>query len=712
VDHHLTGGDMLFARFIYNNVYTNDEGPFPDVTVADLNINPNSFFTGNLGPATDIDYNAAIGYQHVFTPDLLLDLKASYARSDNQIKPSTDGQNPNQALGQFNVNTPVGGATGLATATVLENGFASLGQTFFSPLKDQDNTFQYLGSVTYNRGAHSMKFGAAVIRRQLTSFQSEFPAGWWQFLTFGDLLHGADINALRSLQFTAPANETPTANSAPHLRTWEPSVYAQDDWRVNRRLTFNFGLRYELFTPFTEVRDLAANFDPLTQEEIVAGQNGIGPSVGVQTDFHGLSPRFGFAYTPWPGTVIRGGFGMSYVPENTTSVANLKNPPFVDAVSCGIFSPCVTGTDGQFQYGFSAVGPTTIDDLNATVPTAVDLHYRTSNFEQYNLTIQREIGQNVVTISYVGLQGRQLAQDIGDLNSPGANLCSASGSNDAGCLNPIRPFYARHPNLTGVGYFQSRGTSNFNAIQGAIERRFSHALFFNFNYQHEHSLDDAPGLSEMGSGGSGQQPYNTRVDYGNSTLDYRNRFAGMAGYLLPYGKSSKGLTAVLIRGWQANAILAFTSGTPFTVLNTNPQSNADPNDPDRPNIVGKPIRSDPGRHNYFNPDAFSVNAFGTYGSERRDQLFGPWYRHSDLSLFKIFPLHDEANLQFRVECFNISNTPSFKTPNATLPAPTAITVTEQNITDLASNPTKFGWITSTQYNYAPRQWQFALRFAF
>jgi hypothetical protein len=712
VDHHLTGSDALFARFIYNNVSTTDEGPFPSVTVAGLNLNPNSIFTGATGIATDVDYNSSIGYQHIFNSSLLLDFRVSYSRVDNRNKPDTVGLNPNQMLRQPNVNTPIGGATGLAPATVLENGFASLGRTFFSPLKDQDNTFEYLGSMAYNRGVHGMKFGAGVIRRQLVSFQSEFPAGWWQFLTFGDLLHGADINAMRSLQYTARANETPTAGSAPHLRVWEPSVFAHDDWRIGRRLTLNVGLRYEVFTPFTEVRNLAANFDPVSQDEIVAGQNGTRPSAGVQTDFNGLSPRFGFAFTPRSRTVIRGGFGMSYVPGNTTSVANLKNPPFVDAEACGIFSPCVAGTNGQFQYGFSAIGPTTIDSPNATVPAAVDLHFRTSTFEQYNLTIQKELGENVISISYIGLQGRQLDQGIGDLNSPGANSCSISGSNDATCMNPLRPFYAKHPNLTTVGYLQSHGTSNFNAVQGTIEHRLTHGLFFNFNYQHEHNLDDAPEISQDGRGGTGQQPHNTRVDYGNSGLDYRNRFAGFAGFLLPVGRTRRELTETLIRGWHVNTILAFTSGTPFTVVNSNPQSNAEPGAADRPNMTGDPRQSDPGIHHYFNPEAFSVNAFGTYGTERSNQLFGPWYRHADLSLFKVFSLPRETKLQLRVECFNISNTPSFNTPNATLPAPTAQTVTAQNITDVSSNPTKFGWITSTQYNYAPRQWQVAMRLAF
>jgi hypothetical protein len=721
VDHHFNTTNTLFARFIYNNVLTTDGGPLPLGTVAGLTIDPNSDLSGNLGISPDIDYNAALGYQHIFTPNLLVDFRMAYTRSDNESKTDTDGQNPNDAFGQPNVNVPIAGGTGLGVVYVI-NGTA-LGGNFFAPLKDQDNTFDYQGMVTYNHGAHSIKAGGALIRRQLTSFQSNFPTGFFVFLSYGDLLHGASISTSRSLQWSAPLGQIPGPNSAPHLRVWEPSGFVQDDWRVTKKLTLNLGIRYDLFTPFTEAHNLAANFDPGTGQEVLAGQAGYGATTGVKTDYNGLAPRVGFAYSAPSNTVIRGGFGFSYVPENTTSSANLKNPPFVDSVSCNIFTPCNTSAPGpypgQFQYGFNAPAPTTIDSPNATVPQAVDFHFRTSYFEQFNLTLQKELAGNVLTLSYVGLLGRQLAQALPDINLPGPNQCdNPTGSNNATCADPLRPYYKLHPNLTSVAYLTTHGSSSFNAVQGVFERRFSRGLFVNANYQWAHNLDDAPGISEFGSGGSGQQPNNLRADYGNSNLDYKDRFATMAGWQIPYGHSFTGYKAVLAKGWQVNAIIAFTSGTPFTVLNTNSQSNAVPGSADRPNQVGSIRPLHKGLHEFFNPEAFAPQPFGTYGNERRNQLFGPWFRHADLSAFKIFNLPRSTSLEVRAECFNVSNTPSFNTPNATLPAPPATgysaapTVTQQNVRSQAANPTEYSWITSSTFNYAPRQWQFASRFRF
>ena len=723
VDHHFNPSNTLFARFIYNKVTTADSGPFPAATVAGLTIDPNSDLIGNLGISPDLDYNGALGYEHIFTPNLLVEFRASYTRSDNESITYTDGQNPNTAFGQPNVNVPIAGGSGLGVVDVI--GGTALGGNFFAPLKDQDNTFDYQGMVTYNHGAHSIKTGGALIRRQLTSFQSNFPTGFSVFLGYGDLLHGASISTTQSLQFSAPLGQTPGPNSAPHYRVWEPSGFVQDDWRVNKQLTLNLGIRYDLFTPFVEAHNLEANFNTVTGQEIIAGQGGYGSSAGVQIDHHGAAPRVGFAYSPSNGFVVRGGFGFSYVPENTTSSANLKNPPFVESINCNIFSPCSTNAPagaaapGQFQYGFNPPKATTIDDPNATVPQAVDFHFRTSYFEQFNLTVQKEIKGNVITVSYVGLLGRQLAQALPDINLPGPNLFdSPTGTNTAALTNPLRPYFKLHPNLTSVAELVTHGSSSFNAIQGVFERRFSHGLFFNANYQWAHNLDDAPGISEFGSGGSGQQPNNLSADYGNSTLDYKDRFAAMAGYQIPSGRSLTGVKALLAKGWQANAIIAFTSGTPFTVLNTNSQSNAVPGTADRPNVVGNLKPTHKGLHEFFNPEAFAPQPFGTYGNERRDQLFGPWFRHADLSLFKTFDLPESMNLEFRAECFNISNTPSFNTPNAVVPAPpssgysAAPTVTQQNVESAAANPTEYSWITSTSYNYAPRQWQFALRLRF
>lgn len=698
LDHSFNSANTMYARFTYNNVYTDNPGVFPKVTVDGLTFDP-SFIGSGLGYARDLDYNGLLTYIHVFSTNLLLELKFGYTRANNQSYPETDGQNPNAAFGQPNVNTPISDSTGLAPIVVITG--ADLGSTLFQPLKDQDNTFQYLGSLAYNHGAHNIKVGAGVIRRQLTSFQSSFPEGIWVFLDYPGLLQGQYLsNGGRALQLVPP-----------HLRLWEPSGYVQDDWRLTKRLTLNLGLRYDLFTPFTEVHNDISTFDPSTGALLVAGQNGVSDTAGIKTDYRGLVPRLGFAATVSKGLVVRGGYGISFFPMNTTSNANLKNPPFVASeTACGYFN-CGPGFT-IFADGFPPPVAASLSTPGVSIPDAVDPNWRTSYLQSYNLTVQKDWSGNVVRVSYVGSIGRDLAQLLPDLNAPPPNTC---GSN-AACYNALRPYISVDPNLGSVGWFQTYGKSSYNALQTSFERRLKNGLTANVNYQWAHSLGNELGLSEENvKGGYGDVPSQVnRLDYGNGPLDVRQRLAFTGNYELPFGKASSGARRELIKGWQFNVIGVWSTGFPYTVTNASNINNTLPgsSNTDRPDMVSDPTLSHPTIQAYFNPAAFVPQAPGTIGNEARNALYGPSFRHVDLSLFKIFPLSERFNLEFRAECFNISNTPNFAAPNLSLPAPGGTPITLSNINDPTVNPTHFGQITAMNYNYAPREFQFALKLRF
>jgi len=674
IDHQFNDQNQMFARFIYNKVYTLIPGELPDATMAGMTINPNVDATRS----PDLDYNAFLNYLHTFSSNLLVELKASYTRADNESTPWNDGKNPNAALGQPNVNTPIDDTTGLAPILVAASGDV-MGDMIFQPLKDKDNTFQYLGSLTYTHGAHNLKFGAGIIRRQLTSFQSSVNSGFFLFLSYPDLLQG---------QYVASALPRSLELAPPHLRVWEASGYGQDDWRVNKRLTLNLGLRYDLFTPFTEIANRISTFDPVTGQLLIAGQNGVSNTAGIKTDHRGLEPRIGFAATLGHGLVVRGGYGISFVPMNTTSDANLKNPPFVDAVNCSFF------TCGTFINGLPPIGPTGINVPGSVINDAVDPNFKTSYFQQYNLTLQKDFSGNVVTVSYVGILGRQLAQLLPDLNATPPNTC---GNNPA-CYNALRPYYSVNPDLTTVGFFETHGKSSFNALQASFERRFHRGFALNANYQWAHNLDNAIGLSEEDAAGYGEIPSQVSTrDYGNSVLDIRHRIAVTANYELPFGTGSTGAKKALTKGWQANLIAAYTTGVPFTVTDNTSQSNIDgggSGETDRANQIGDPHLSNWSIHEFFNTAAFALQPAGTLGDERRYQLHGPAFRHVDLSLFKTFPLAERLKLEFRAECFNLSNTANFAGPNA------------------AIGGANYAQITAMSTNYTPREFQFALKLTF
>jgi outer membrane receptor protein involved in Fe transport len=679
VDHHFNPNNSMFARYIFNRVYSVSPGGnysggtlFPDAKLGStgLTINPNEDSYNSL----DLDYNGMLNYIHIFSPQLVMELKAGYSYNHNDALGMNTGKSPNSALGQLNINTPLDNDTGLQSIYIADTG-QILGDMLYEPLVDQDNTFQYLGSVTYTRGVHTFKFGASLIRRQLTSVQSAVAGGFPLFISFADLLQG---------QY--PEMLIPRAQEldAPHLRVWETGFYGEDDWHVNKRLTLNLGLRYDVYNPITEIEDRISTWDPASKSLLIAGQNGVSKSAGVKTDYHGVEPRFGFDVNVANNLVVRGGFGMSFVPSNNTSSATMKNIPFVSSVNCS-YSTC-----GLYANGLPSIVAGSLNTPGVTI-NGTDPQFRNSYFEQYNLTVQKEIRGNVATASYIGILTRRGATAFTDINEPGANTCGSTSS----CYNALRPYYSKYPDLSTVGEFETHGVGSYNAFEASYERRFIRGLAVSGNYTLAHNLGDIGGITSTGGGGWGQQPNRLRqVDYGNSGLDIRHRFALTGIYALPFGNNAKGWEGAAIKGWQYNLIVAWSTGLPITVTNSSSVSNAIPGAGDRSNMTSNFKLSNPSTQEYFNTSAFTAQTSGTYGNEPINPMHGPHFRHADMSLFKTFKLRDSCNLEFRAEAFNISNTASFANPGASL------------------GGSFFGQITATSFNYQPRVFQFALKLSF
>lgn len=189
-------------------------------------------------------------------------------------------------------------------------------------------------------------------------------------------------------------------------------------------------------------------------------------------------------------------------------------------------------------------------------------------------------------------------------------------------------------------------------------------------------------------------PANTKtVEYGNSELDVRNRIAMMLNYRISIADRLSGWKAVAAKGWQANAIDVWETGQPFTVVNSSPRTNTGVGS-DRPNQVSVPHVSTRTNARWFDTSAFAAQTLGQLGTTARNSIYGPSFRHFDLSLFKDFNLTEAAKLQFRTEAFNLSNTPNFGLPGSTLGTST------------------FGVINSLRTNAQPRQLQLALRLSF
>ena len=722
VDHRFSAKDLFFARYANNPVTTTIPEPWSKDPAT--GIYPGGSGIGFPGPSSTKSQNLQLNYVHIFSPALLLDLKAGYTRVNIQSFPWNYGKGASDKLGIPNAHIPgvpqTDGLMGVGGPT-FEWDF--LGDANSVPQVNRNNTFQYSGALTYTHGAHTFKFGGGLTRRQLAPWSDDFIAGFFVFAPtppFGDdranFLTGHAVVSLRG-----------NAVIQPGYRSWEPYAYAQDDWRVTSKLTLNLGLRYDIFTPFTEVKGRYANYVPKTESFILGTQS---PTTGVSTDHRNIAPRFGFAYSITPKTVLRGGFGISFFPPDIgmvaggggagpTSIVNNPNPPYTfEFFSAGpaVFTQSLTGP----------VAPALVDlatwktNPNVTLLSAKALGFSSAYAEQFNLALQREFGANTVSLNYVGVMGHQLLRTINAQtpDPPGANQPTPSvlypDLLPAASCAPGPPGPPPPPSacVAGINYSYNGAASNYSAMQLVFARRFVKGLTVNANWTWAHGLDDTSG------GVSGVTvPSNPKFDYGNSTADIRHRVAVVGSYELPFAKNSHGIVGVMLKSWQATSLFYWQTGLPFTVDSraTAPNGLAYTNQPgvtvDRPDVVGKVALGNPSLHGWFNTDAFTPQTQGTVSNQKPNQFRGPRDRRADLAISKIFPLTERFKLQFRAECFNISNTPNFSIgSNTTVGAWTLDPVLGRLVPTTAGQT--LGLITDTAANENPRQFQFALKLQF
>jgi len=751
VDHKFNDENLFFGRFAYNTVNTFTPPNFGVVNGFEISGGRFNFD----GPATNAAQQYAFGYTHLFGPTVVLDLRAAFTRINNLSLPLNYGIGADQTVG-FPASMTSFSPFADSLTPISVGPFGDIGDGAYVPLQDIDNTFQYAGTVSWTRGNHNIKAGASLIRRQARNVQSASAVGAYQFNLPTD--SAADqlttqTNQLASTLVGAFATETRNFNlNPPDYRSWEPNGFAQDSWKVNPKLTLLYGLRYDVFTPFTEAHNRISNFDfpealGLTHSTVsealkIAGVNGVNSQVNIPTDYSNVAPRVGFSVSVTPKLVLRGGYGLSFFPGNYTSNADLKNAPFTSVFSpacqstiaveietslgqtAGQNPDCATvGAPGALGEGLPTPVAPNVSDITAIAGLAFVAEapkFRSALIQQFNLQVEQQVGANVLTIGYIGNIGQHLPESINNINQPAP---FNPITNPAGSARPLDGIFANPitgtSNLSGVSYIQSEGISNYNALQTSFQRRFTKGLAFDANYTWGRALSDITGFSQQGSnqGWSNANPNRIgQIEYGVAENDIQNRFALALNYELQYGKEFTGAKKLLLSGWQVNTIAAWQSGKPFTIVNTgagadNPvesdgkqhgfNNRATPQNAvgeDRPDQAGIARIGNRNISHWFNTAAFAPQPLGTVGTTQRNSLFGPEYRHVDLSLFKNFPVTERVNVQFRVESFNIANTPNFYLQNG-------------QPGDVFGNA-GFGTISQTDPNYTPREFQFALKAQF
>jgi hypothetical protein len=609
-------------------------------------------------------------------------------------------QNP-LALAGLNTGSSQPGSPDIAI-----NGFDQIGVTPSSGRNDI--TGQIADTLSWTVGKHQLRFGLEYRRAYIDLFYNFGGRGNFNFGTAG--VQGpwsadgtctpvapatsctpaiTDSNILNLADFLAGY----ASQASITLGTQERFIYthtgtgfAEDSWQIRPNLNLNLGLRYDYQQPFYTNSPNTSFFDPNKGGLVVAGSSG-SPQYDYNSTKLDLSPRVGFSYQPYSGTVVRGNFGVYFdQPAGQAFYGNLGIPNF--GASGVNNNPAGTQPNESLVINAPAT-PAPIWTYNQTTPiftaaqglptgsNVVSIYSVTRNFktpyaELFGLNVEQSLGKAwQLNIGYVGSASRHNLA-IQDINQsavvPGQQLDQSTqtvtmNGNTFTAQQASRPYFNQYPNFGVINQINSSATSSYNSLQVSVRSSNWHGLTSQFAYAWSHNLDDASSFNT-----NPQNSFDLAGDRGNATNDIRNHFSAYLSYAIPglaYGPKA------LSQGWEVNGILKFQNGQPINVLTGQDNSGTLENE-DRATITGPALNKDRSVQNYsaaqyLNPNSFAVPTPGTYGNLARNQIIGPGFGDVDLSLLKNFPiLKERVKGQFRVEMFNVFNRVNLAQPNANL----------------------------------------------
>jgi hypothetical protein len=594
LDWNISPKDQVYSRFSYLHVQGADPspiGPVLDGVVwsGDENID-------------DLSQNGMGSETHIFNPNLINEFRFSYNWAEILNLQENDSTDVAPTLGLGGVPFGSGFPLNGGLPNLNPSGISTVGTGYSVPSIEFQNVYQILDNLTKIVGNHSLKFGVSFQSVRSAFLQPNNSRGvyTWTGLYTSNL--GASFTGYGVADFLANQMNSASISGEANVADtrWYRAAYAQDDWKITRKLTLNLGLRYDYYQPWKEQSNLLSNFIPLTlgigtgtgtlefpqQDKSFAlpaaftsllAANNIGLSYvsnarlvnGPKSNF---APRFGFAYKLTPATVVRGGYGIFYGGFESFGSANLGNSyPFI--VSAAVSAPSCTASScpslaGQGVTLEAGMGPQLaaglVNFISFPSLNSIDPNFKTEYSEGYNLTLEGALPKNIVaTAGYVGEESFHSITSVGPgPNSPEALL------NPANNTRAVQPF----PGFGSDSLEDYAAHGTYNGLQTKIEKRYSNGMDFLGTYTWSHSLDNGvTGLSQNAqkyARNSNLIPIN--AEYTNSGWDTRHRVTFMGLYELPFGKgrhfvNQGGLINALAGGWTTSLTWAAQTGNPFFV---------------------------------------------------------------------------------------------------------------------------------------------------
>lgn len=689
----------------------------------------NIFFAGS----SDVrNQSVAAGFDYVLSPTVVTDFRFGFFRYRVNVLPGGVGTTPAADVGIPNLNSvpgldqdpvftsgmpffDIGGPTG-----GFQFGYSLGANQCNCPLDQSEQQWQWVSNWIKSSGDHTLKFGADIRWAQNRRIPSDsHRAGELFFrenatrapdgsggLGIASFLLGDVSSFGRFVSETTDAEE--------RQKRW--FFYGQDTWKVNNKLTLNYGLRWEIYFPETvTMPGRGAWFDVATGELRVGGIGDIGLDGNVDNSYTNLAPRIGITYQVNEDAVLRLGYGRSFdlgvfgsvfghaVTQNLPVLAQQNLNPASNFASVfnlaqGPFTPPFPepGANGRFQAP---------DGVTYFVRPE---QMRLPTLDAWNITYQQELGWDTsFEVGYVGNKGSHVF--VGD--GPDYNFNIPIVGTDLTNTNARRPFF--NGPIQGFGsafglsqnfrYFGNDSSNNYHSLQTKLDKRFSNGFSVLAHYTLARSY--------------GYQPdyyiWNADLDYGPANHDRTNVLVINSLIELPFGRGKRYGTDVgrgldyVIGGWQVNFTTNWSSGLPFDATHANCGILRDTG-PCRPNQTGDP-NIDGDRSLWFQVGAGPGTPWeiptevGTFGNHEANSLRGPSFFNTDFSIFKNFEVGEGKRFQFRAEIFNLFNHVNLARPGGGRFNGGAC---------INCNPAEDGRITGLPQGATMRQVQWALRFEF
>jgi Carboxypeptidase regulatory-like domain len=718
IDYNLSDKDRVSGRFSFQRpvIY---QAPIFGTAGGDAN----GAFEGTGVQKT---YSSGINWTHVFSSTLLNEFRFGVAHYHNTAVPSDYGTNASSALGIPGINTSQfnSGLVGINIGAFTE---PLVGYSASLPWTRAEANIDLVDNVTKTHGNHTFTFGFDMrrVRDDLLQTQTYSARGAYFFGTAQtqcagncQLANGTTSSAttpnsttswandLASFLLDAPQNSSTGrdfSGTFPTFRAWYFFPYVSDRWQVNKKLTVDVGLRWELYPPaLPAFPGQFSNFIPSNNTLVVGGVGGNPNNGGLSNHLNYLAPRIGLAYRLTEKTVLRAGFGLSYTPfeDNTYINNNYPTKGNIGAVQgLSAYTPAYyQGAPLSFESGLPVPAPQPIPSngiysvaalgFNGSTEDYFPTNYKNPHILAWNFSVQQALPFHfTMDVAYVGNHGVDMGAEE---NINGSPVIAPASAGDTAYL----PYF---PHTGTIDQFFTPVSSMYNGLQVKIDKRFGGGLSMTSSFSYQKGMGYYNGGDDDGFYGfylNGQHHRNWGLNDFNRTVSYVQSYV----YQLPFGTGKPFLSSggramnMIVGGWQIEGILTVMTGLPFTVTYSSTYLNLNQGGTNTPVQVAPVVKTkgintvSNGGSPWFSTSSFApppcqsptptaacptgaadqvAGAAQQVGNVGRNSLIGPGFFNLNAALAKTIDFTEHVRVQLRLETVNTTNTPQFGLPNAT-----------------------------------------------